>query len=79
MSLINAQNSGWINDDGEQQTFWYTPLEWGEPPIYFAVRNDSLEAVTMLLSYGAKVTALTYLQVRSNQMEASFRSRDRPG
>ncbi|GJC88065.1 homeobox protein Wariai [Colletotrichum liriopes] len=100
MSLIDAQNSGWINDDGKQQTFWYTPLgvsilynnlacaklllevgadpnipgEWGEPPIYFAVRNDSLDAVNMLLSYGAKITAPTYSQIRSNQVEAALRS-----
>ncbi|KAK2036897.1 ankyrin, partial [Colletotrichum somersetense] len=48
------------------------PGEWGEPPIYFAVRNDSLEAVNMLLRYGAKVTALTYSQVRSDQVAAAL-------
>ncbi|KAK1502258.1 hypothetical protein CABS01_16967 [Colletotrichum abscissum] len=105
MSLINAQNSGWINGEGQQQIFWHTPLgvailynnlacarlllengadpnipgEWGEPPVYFAVRNDSLAAVHLLLDAGAKVTAQTYLQIRSSQVEAALRSRGRAG
>ncbi|KAK1965655.1 ankyrin, partial [Colletotrichum sublineola] len=99
LSLINAQNSGWINEEGKQQTFWHTPLgvsilynnlacarlllengadpnipgEWGEPPIYFAARNDSLAAVHLLLDSGANVTAGTYSQARSSQVEAALR------
>ncbi|KAI3534428.1 hypothetical protein CABS02_13259 [Colletotrichum abscissum] len=105
MSLINAQNSGWINEEGQQQIFWHTPLgvailynnlacarlllengadpnipgEWGEPPIYFAVRNDSLATVNLLLDAGAKGTAQTYSQIRSSQVEAALASRDRVG
>ncbi|KAK1839300.1 ankyrin repeat-containing protein [Colletotrichum chrysophilum] len=34
--------------------------EWGEPPIYFAVRNDSTAAVRLLLAYGARPTTSTH-------------------
>ncbi|KAF4474202.1 hypothetical protein CGGC5_v017070 [Colletotrichum fructicola Nara gc5] len=33
--------------------------EWDEPPIYFAVRNDSIDAVRLLLAYGARPTDST--------------------